>query len=100
MPKARLVACVVALALAATPSLNPRPALAASAAKINRDANTALGQLYEKTPEAKKLAARAKAILVFPSVYKAAFMFGAQYGEGALRKENEAVAYYNTVAAS
>ncbi len=100
MLKARLVACLVALALAATPSLNPRPALAASAAEINRDANTALGQLYEKTPDAKKLAARAKAILIFPSVYKAGFMFGAQYGEGALRKGDKTAAHYNTVAAS
>ena len=100
MLKARLVACLLALTLAVTPSLNPRPALAATAAEINRDATTALNQLYEKTPDAKKLAARAKAILIFPSVYKAGFMFGAQYGEGALRKGNKTVGYYNTVAAS
>ena len=100
MLKARLVACLLALALAATPSLSPRPALAATAAEINRDATTALNQLFEKTPDAKKLAVRAKAILIFPSVYKAGFMFGAQYGEGALRKGNKTVGYYNTVAAS
>ena len=100
MLKARLVACLLSFALAATPSLNPRPALAASAAEINRDATAALGRLYEKTPDAKKLGARAKAILIFPSVYKAGFMFGAQYGEGALRKGNKTVGYYNTVAAS
>jgi lipid-binding SYLF domain-containing protein len=100
MLKARLVACLLALTLGVTPSLNPRPALAATAAEINRDATTALNQLYDKTPDAKKLAARAKAILIFPSVYKAGFMFGAQYGEGALRKGNKTVGYYNTVAAS
>ena len=100
MLKARLVACLLALTLAVTPSLSPRPAIAATAAEINRDATTALNQLFEKTPDAKKLAARAKAILIFPSVYKAGFMFGAQYGEGALRKGNKTVGYYNTVAAS
>jgi lipid-binding SYLF domain-containing protein len=100
MLKARFLACLLALALAATPSLNPQVALAATAAEINRDATTALNQLYEKTPDAKKLAGRAKAILIFPSVYKAGFMFGAQYGEGALRKGNKTVGYYNTVAAS
>ena len=63
MLKARLVACLLALTLAVTPSLSPRPAIAATAAEINRDATTALNQLFEKTPDAKKLAARAKAIL-------------------------------------
>ena len=100
MLKARLVACLLALTLAVTPSLSPRPAIAATAAEINRDATTALNQLFAKTPDAKKLAARAKAILIFPSVYKAGFMFGAQYGEGVLRKGNKTTGYYNTVAAS
>ena len=100
MLKARLVAALLAVALAATSSVNTRPALAASAADINRDANAVLAKLYAAKPEAKNLASRAKAILVFPSIYKAGFMFGAQYGEGVLRKGNKSVGYYNTVAAS
>jgi len=100
MLKARLAVGLLALGLATTCSLSARPALAASAAEINRDANTALAKLYEKIPDAKKLASHAKGILIFPSVYKAGFMFGAQYGEGALRKGNKTVGYYNTVAAS
>jgi lipid-binding SYLF domain-containing protein len=100
MLKARLVAALLAVALAATSSVNTRPALAASAADINRDANAVLAKLYANKPEAKNLASRAKAILVFPSIYKAGFMFGAQYGEGVLRKGNKSVGYYNTVAAS
>ena len=100
MLKARLVAALLAVALAATSSMNTRPALAASAADINRDANTVLAKLYANKPEAKKLASQAKAILIFPSIYKAGFMFGAQYGEGVLRKGNKSVGYYNTVAAS
>jgi lipid-binding SYLF domain-containing protein len=100
MLKARLVAGLLALALTATSSMNTRSALAASAAEINRDANAVLAKLYEKKPEAKKLASQAKAILIFPSIYKAGFMFGAQYGEGVLRKGNKSVGYYNTLAAS
>jgi lipid-binding SYLF domain-containing protein len=37
---------------------------------------------------------------VFPSIVKAGFLFGAQYGEGALREKGKTVGYYNTVAAS
>jgi lipid-binding SYLF domain-containing protein len=88
------------LALTLTASLSARPALAASAAEINREANAALAKLYQTQPDAKQLGARAKGILIFPSVYKAGFMFGAQYGDGALRMGNKTVGYYNTVAAS
>jgi lipid-binding SYLF domain-containing protein len=37
---------------------------------------------------------------VFPSIVKAGFLFGAQYGEGALRQRGKTVGYYNTAAAS
>jgi len=96
----RFAVGVLGLILTITAPMNVQSALAASAAEINRDANTALAKLYETQPEAKKLGAKAKGILVFPSIYKAGFMFGAQYGEGALRKGNKTVGYYNTVAAS
>jgi len=100
MVKARLVAGLLALALVATPSMNARPALAASRAEINRDVNAALAKLYDGIPEARHLASRAKGILVFPTVIKAGFLFGAQYGDGALRRQDRTVGYYNTVAAS
>jgi lipid-binding SYLF domain-containing protein len=100
MVKARLVAGLLALALATMPSMNVRPALAGSTAEINRDANAALATLYEKTPDAKKLASRARGILIFPTILKAGFLFGAQYGEGVLRRGHKTVGYYSTVAAS
>jgi lipid-binding SYLF domain-containing protein len=100
MVKARLVAAPLALALALTSSMTAPPALAASATEINTQANAVMAKLYEKHPDAKKMAAKAKAILIFPTIYKAGFMFGAQYGEGVLRKGNKSVGYYNTVAAS
>jgi lipid-binding SYLF domain-containing protein len=82
------------------PLMRPYPATAASAAEIDRDAAAALRTLYAGTPAAKELGAKAKAILVFPSIIKAGFIVGGQYGEGALRKGDKTVAYYNTVAAS
>ena len=56
--------------------------------------------LYAKNPKANELGKKAKGILVFPGIYKAGFMFGAQYGEGALLKGGRTVGYYNTVGAS
>lgn len=98
MPSARLIAGLLTLALVtASPT---GPALAASAAEINREATAELNKLYKTEPKAKELGAKAKAILVFPRIYKAGFMFGAQYGEGALRRGGKTVAYYNSVAAS
>jgi lipid-binding SYLF domain-containing protein len=37
---------------------------------------------------------------VFPAIVKAGFLFGAQYGEGALRQKSAPTGYYNSVAAS
>ena len=81
-------------------SMSPRLAVAATAAEIDRDVNSALHELYATTPKAKELSQVAKGILVFPNVLKAGFLFGAQYGAGALRKGGKTVGYYNTVEAS
>jgi lipid-binding SYLF domain-containing protein len=72
-----------------------------SATQIDRDVDVALKELYATTPAARALAAKAKGILVFPTILKAGFIGGAQYGGGgALRKNGKTVAYYNTVAGS
>ena len=76
------------------------PTLAADAAGIDRDVNAALKVLYDTTPAAKTLAPNPKAILVFPSIVKAGFLVGAQYGEGALLVNGRTVGYYNIAAAS
>jgi lipid-binding SYLF domain-containing protein len=39
-------------------------------------------------------------VLVYPNIKKGAFIIGAQYGYGALRKGSRTVAYYRTGAAS
>jgi len=96
----RIKGAAIILAMAAMPLLRPHPVMAASAAEINREAAAALQALYEGTPAAKELGAKAKGILVFPSIIKAGFLVGGQYGEGAMRQGGKTVAYYNTVAAS
>jgi lipid-binding SYLF domain-containing protein len=78
----------------------PRSATARTAADIDRESTAALTKLYASQPSAKLLARHAKAILVFPSMVKAGFMFGGQIGEGALRQGNRTTGYYNSVAAS
>ena len=78
----------------------PRPAIAETAAEIDRDVDSALLKLYAKTPAAKELSKVATGILVFPDVVKAGLIVGAQYGKGALRVGGTTVGYYNTVAGS
>jgi lipid-binding SYLF domain-containing protein len=97
---------VTALVLAATVlAALPSPAAAESAAGIDADVSAALRGLYAKQPTARLLAEHAKAVLVFPHMLKAGFMFGGQIGEGAMRRGNllkggRTTGYYNSVAAS
>ena len=80
--------------------LSPQPAVAASAAEIDRKVDAALEKLYQKTPAAKKQADSAKGILVFPDVLKAGLMIGGAGGNGALRVGSKTVGYYNMAEAS
>ena len=89
-----------ALAMATMLAAPIRPALAASAAELDRDSKAALAALYAKQSAAKLLGGKAKAVLVFPEMVKAGFMFGGQVGEGALLQNVKTTAYYNSVAAS
>lgn len=100
MLKAQLGAGLLAVALAMTVTISAKPALAASAAEINREVDAAVASMSAAVPDTRKLASQAKAVLVFPNIVKAGFLFGAQYGEGALRQRGKTVGYYNTAAAS
>jgi lipid-binding SYLF domain-containing protein len=75
-------------------------ARAASAAELQRSAAQALKSLYAKNSTARMLGQKATAILVFPSIVKAGFMFGGQLGEGVLTKGGKVAGYYNSVAGS
>jgi lipid-binding SYLF domain-containing protein len=93
-------ALLVLVAAFSLPLLQPAAVQAATAAELNRDGNKVLAKLYAATPKAKELAAKAKGILIFPSVVKAGFMIGGLFGEGVLLKDGKAVAYYSTIAGS
>ena len=76
------------------------PLRAPSASEIDGRVTAALNELYSQNEAARALAAKAKAILVFPDIRKGAFIVGAQYGYGALRRGPRTAAYYRTSAAS
>ena len=62
-----------------------------SAREINTSVDVTLDRFYSKVKDGKKLVEDAKGILVFPSVYKAGFGIGGEYGEGALRIKGKTV---------
>ncbi|MBL7174728.1 MAG: hypothetical protein ISS66_02775 [Desulfobacteraceae bacterium] len=75
-------------------------AQAASAKEIDIKVDAALEKFTKEIGGAQKLLKEAKGVLVFPSVIKAGFGIGGEYGEGALRIGGKTVDYYSTVAAS
>ena len=79
--------------------------VAAAAATVNsenldRSADQALEHLYQTNPVARVLADKARAILIFPSIVKAGFVFGAGYGEGELKQGSKVDGYYNSFTGS
>jgi lipid-binding SYLF domain-containing protein len=87
------------LALAALVATS-QAARAASRQELDREAAHALRSLYASNAAAKLLGEKARAVLVFPSIVKAGFLFGGQIGEGVLMKGGRPAGYYNSVAAS
>ena len=99
MKRANVLGAAVALAAAATLVSAP-PGLSASRQALDRDAAGALKSLYAQSEAAQLIGRKAKAVLVFPRMVKAGFMFGGQIGEGVLLKNGRPAGYYNSVAAS
>ncbi|HZJ11832.1 MAG TPA: hypothetical protein VFD26_04175, partial [Methyloceanibacter sp.] len=96
-----LIAHLFAVAFAAgTIIAPPSAALAASGGEINDDANETLHSFVRQTSGAKELANKAVGILVFPSVIKAGFGVGGEYGEGLLIVDQRPAGYYNMISAS
>ena len=88
------------MALAAQFSSAADSGKGSSAGKLNSESRAALSKLYAGAPAAKALGEKAVAILVFPSITKAGFMVGGQYGEGVLMKSGKTAGYYSTAGAS
>jgi lipid-binding SYLF domain-containing protein len=76
------------------------PCRAASGPEIDAWAQSTLGEFLNKVGFSGPLANRAVAILVFPTVVKAGFGIGAEYGEGALQIRGQPAGYYNIISGS
>ena len=103
MLKMKHVLLALSLSIAALPlsvAAIDRAYAAATAEELDRDAADALQMLYRTNPVAQDLSKQARAILVFPNIVKAGFVFGGSYGEGVLRQGARTVDYYNTASAS
>jgi Uncharacterized conserved protein len=83
-------------ALALVAVLLAAPAFAADRAALEAEARKAYNSLVAKVPAAKALGKNAVAALVFPSITKAGFVVGGQFGDGVMLKGGKAVGYYNT----
>ena len=73
---------------------------AATAYELDRAARRALHDLYAKNPKAVEIANQSSAMLVFPTIVKAGFIFGAQGGDGVLMSNGVTISYYQTSAVS
>jgi lipid-binding SYLF domain-containing protein len=67
---------------------------------LRDNAREALDQLVAANPMARRLDEEAVAVLVFPTVIKGGFIYGAQTGNGVLFEGGQATAYYNTTSVS
>ena len=90
--------CLVLITFVATVAA-PRVSQAGKA-EIDHDANEALHSFVGQVPGARELANKAAGILVFPSVVKAGFGIGGEYGEGILLNKDRVEGYYNIISAS
>lgn len=88
-------------------------ALAGCTASSNRGAQKTAGdadagpaidatmqRLYATVRGAQELVANSRGVLLFPSVIRAGFVVGAQYGKGVLRVSAGTVGYFSTTSAS
>ena len=90
-----LIALAVVLPMAAS-----TPSFAASKSDLESSSKSALDKLVAQVPGASALNSKAVAVLVFPTITKAGFMVGGQFGEGVLWRKGKPVGYYNTAGAS
>ena len=87
-------ATALALAGAAGP-LALAPAQADDRSKMVARARQSLRELEAKSPAARRAAGSAHAVLVFPSILKGGFVFGAETGNGVLLEGGKPAGFYN-----
>lgn len=87
---------VMALAVAFTAPA----AVAESATSISAGVSSTLRHFYSHVGGSRELVSKARGVLVFPSIVKAGFGVGGEYGEGELLLGGRSGGYYNSVSAS
>jgi lipid-binding SYLF domain-containing protein len=90
---------LAALALLAAVCLAP-PARAGAAPEIDANVRATLEDFFRQVWSGRELANKATAILVFPTIIKAGFGIGGEYGEGALHIRGRTAGYYNIISGS
>lgn len=80
--------------------VSPDLAAAASAKEIDASVDVILDKFKKDVTGAEDLLKSAKGVLTFPRVFKGGFVFGGEYGEGALQVGGKTVDYYSVAAGS
>ena len=73
---------------------------AASGPEIDASVRATISQFFHEVWSSRELANQAVAILVFPTVVKAGFGIGGEYGEGALHIRGKTAGYFNIISGS
>ncbi len=68
--------------------------------EINAGIDSTLQRLYAEVRGSRELAAKARGLLVFPSILAAGLGIGGEYGEGGLRVGNRVEGYYSIASGS
>ena len=89
------VVMLCALSLIGCASSKPMTYSTADAKAMDADVDLVLKEFNESIAGSDTFLKSAKGILVFPALYKAGFIGGAEYGDGVLRIDGKTVGYYN-----
>jgi lipid-binding SYLF domain-containing protein len=89
------IALLVGLAIASAPRSEAK-----SASQIDIEVRATLEDFFARVQGSRELVNKSAAVLVFPTVFKAGFGVGGEYGEGALMTRERTTDYYNIVSAS
>jgi lipid-binding SYLF domain-containing protein len=73
---------------------------AASGPEIDANVRATLDQFFHEVWSSRDLANKASALLIFPTIVKAGFGIGGEYGEGALHIRGRTAGYYNIISGS
>lgn len=94
-PLRQTLACATLAMVAAFATVAAPAAQARSAAQITNEGRRTLQQLDQQVPRSHRFARHARAVLVFPAIYKAGLVIGGESGNGVLFINGRPSGYYN-----